>query len=108
MSALETPKWAFERAFVLANADGVPATDLSTWTAAINAFAAYIAAHEEPPVDPLLIEARKLVADRFSPHANGCRSAILAGDEDSGQAVQNALTALKRGIELAKTGGDQI
>ncbi len=91
MSAPDIPEWAMERAFALANADVVPTTDLSTWTAAITAFAAYIAAHEEPPVDPLLIEAREILRHY--------------GYERTGTAEEGlALAGIRRGIELAKAG----
>lgn len=84
-----TPQWAIDRAYALANERGH-----------INAFAAYIATHEEPPVDPLLIEARKIVA---SGEVNGLvRSAIHAGEWDTGTHVIRTLNGIRRGIELAK------
>jgi hypothetical protein len=52
------------------------------------------------PVDRLLIEARKLVAEREANGA-GYAATVLSGADDNSQAVQNALTALRRGMELA-------
>jgi len=53
------------------------------------------------PVDPLLIEARSLVAGRHPGHdETGYRCRIMAGKEDDHPAVQNTLAALKRGIEI--------
>ena len=51
------------------------------------AFARYIAEHEEPPVDPLLIEAEQIV-DKYDYTFNGLRNAVAE--------------ALRRGIELGK------
>jgi hypothetical protein len=58
---------------------------------------------EEPPVDPLLVEARKVCADYFSYAASYARD-IEAGLTDGGDPVPIALAALRRGIELAKSG----
>ena len=53
------------------------------------------------PVDPLLIEARKLVAAREG-NAN-YTDRVLDGDEDGSPAIKNCLIALRRGIELGKS-----
>jgi hypothetical protein len=75
-------------------------------------FARYIAEHEPPPVDPLLIEARKVAASFAKPNAYisfsaGSASAerTLAGTDDDSIFVQAVLEALKRGMELAREGG---
>lgn len=71
---------------------------------AIFAFARYIASHEDAPVDPLLVEARKLVSERYSQALNSdAIRATLAGEDDDTAAVQNCLIALRRGIELGKS-----
>lgn len=75
------------------------------------ALARYIAAHEEPPVDPLLIEARELVArtnhDQWpdSPwHLNEAQE-LRSGGRDFTLVLQAAHNGLRRGIELAKEQG---
>lgn len=70
MSA-DIPQWAKERATKMCNAevrsDGYSGTrrvdDYWRRFPSFRAFARYIAAHEEPPVDPLLIEAREMFAE---------------------------------------------
>lgn len=67
-------------------------------------FARYIAAHEEPPVDPLLIEAREIVA-RFYDTKEGLRhraKLFRDGDYDNKPECVQALMALRRGMELSK------
>lgn len=104
----EIPQWAIERAAELAcevatkpiyNADKVVNLHLD------QAFASYIAKHEEPPVDPLLIEAREIAAKHYDGvcrynTAEACRN----GKWDGAPSVQLALAALRRGIELGKAG----
>ncbi len=79
--------------------------DLGFWE---NAFARYIAEHEDEPVDSVMFEARKICADWYE--EKGCPNAARdhrAGEYDDGDDLQQvALAGLKRGIELAKTGGD--
>lgn len=104
----EIPQWALERAAELANKEaGVAGFTAAYMTEADlgRAFASYIAQHEEPPVDPLLIEAREIVARHedslgFDEDAKSTR----AGDVDSCESVQFTLTGLRRGIELGKAG----
>ena len=76
----EIPEWAKDRVRELSRHNAIPC-------AAFDAFARYIAAHEEPPVDPLLAERKKIV-DRHEYTFDGLRAAV---DE-----------ALRRGMELAK------
>lgn len=104
--AEDIPKWAKQRMVELWDAEPASTHDIR------DAFARYIASHEEPPVDPLLIEARGLALaacieadDRYSEarwkikiHAGECD-----GDPKSG--VKLALVALKRGMEIAREGG---
>lgn len=84
----EIPQWAMERAKRLV--EGVwQATDHKTvhecWE---SAFAAYVAEHEEPPVDPLEEKLEK-EADRFMRVDQPTRYIVLA--------------ALRRGIEIGKS-----
>lgn len=102
----EIPKWAVERAEELAAAEAEGGT---TWTPLADAFARYIAAHEEPPVDPLLVEARQIAAEIRRSAREGapyqqCSIAakIEAGEWDDHQLVLSAERALRRGMELAK------
>lgn len=88
------PKWALERVFELYR---------STPLSMENTFARYIAEHEEAPVDPLLIEAREIVAKGWGEGAG----AVLAdecrqGLQDNDSEVRMALAGLRRGIEIGK------
>lgn len=105
----EIPQWALERAAELANKEaGVTGGFTAAYMTEADlgrTFASYIAQHEEPPVDPLLIEAREIVARHedslgFDEDAKSTR----AGDVDSCESVQFTLTGLRRGIELGKAG----
>lgn len=105
----EIPMWAKERAAELANTEvGVEdfwdVHDVAVFEI-LRALARYIATKEEPPVDPLLIEARKAASEwaevtfgptsRFPDMYREGRS-----DDDSNMAL--AKIALRRGMELAK------
>lgn len=97
----DIPEWAKERVRVLTNAEGGPS---NKWiTCHRNAFARYIAEHEEPPVDPLLIEAREMAAKvAFDKDWFVHGESIQSGQRDDHSDVQIALAALKRGMELAR------
>lgn len=69
------------------------------FAALVLAYARLIAEHEEPPVDPLLVEARQIAADTGMTLWR--RDEIVAGRADLG-IVQPILTALRRGIERGK------
>ena len=91
----DIPQWAMDRACALGREDwGVP---FQPEAAAVQTLARYIAEHEEPPVDPLLIEAREILA-RHSCFPDVWRS----GDGDAGWSLNPVLDALKRGMELAQ------
>lgn len=101
----DIPDWARQRMLKLAG-EGADA-DLPWSKDVENAFARYIAQHEEPPVDPLLIEAREIAAKVVEKAENDgeeydwsrhCRS----GSYDDRSDVQIALAALKRGMELER------
>lgn len=81
----EIKKWARDRALKLAAERG----HIDLPCGAIDAFAAYIAAHEEQPVYPLIEEA-KLILENFAVSHTGMQSAVRM--------------ALRRGIELGKAG----
>lgn len=86
------PVWAYTRAYGLARC-----------VSAYEAFARYIAEHETAPVDPLLIEAREIVAkwcvSAGIPHN---ALAVRAGDDGFCCEVQAALAALERGVEIGR------
>jgi hypothetical protein len=103
----DIPEWAERRALELAKLQGAgrgqAKTDGHYYSDMLNGFARYIAEHEEPPVDPLLIEARGLAAGPIG--AKGFDAAayeILYGQNDACADVQLALAALRRGMELAQ------
>lgn len=99
----DIPQWAIERAKALQAASKRPGL-----TPVMHTFARYIAEHEEPPVDPLLIEAREIVAAWLEAHpdkqARGKWTPEMtrSGKLDDDASVVQALTALKRGIEIGK------
>jgi hypothetical protein len=91
----DIPQWAKERACALVNAiDDGAFTPVDCEFSPLLAFARYIAEHEAPPVDPLLIEARKLL-DLAWPGEDA-----LGGGLDNNMWMQRTLAALKRGIEI--------
>jgi hypothetical protein len=117
--ATDIPEWAIRRALI----PFLEAHPTTNWTserilaemerprgsygfaALVLAYAKLIAEHEEAPVDPLLIEARKLVAARYTGHDKDLFAEMtLSGEDDETDAVQNALAALRRGVELGKSG----
>lgn len=95
------PDWAIERALDVADyrasVDDVKERRTLLWSAVL-AFARYIVDHEDAPVDPLLIEARKL-AEQFWPGEGA-----LAGKLDAAEWTQRLLVTLRRGMELAASG----
>lgn len=103
----DIPMWAKERVCELTNTDGSNYSPTSfgmecMTTSIGEAFARYIATKEEPPVDPLLIEARKIAAERtkFPAYAD----TYLNGENDEHFYLQGLLAALRRGMEMAKCG----
>lgn len=96
------PDWAIERALAM-SATGTKLDDVKRhWPghATALAFARYIAEHEEPPVDPLLVEARQIAAPDYGTGSEK----IIRGERDNCSGVKIALQALRRGIEIAKGG----
>lgn len=97
----DIPEWASERAQALAKDE----TLHEGYTRTHRAFARYIAEHEEPPVDPLLLEAREIAAvavegapGRFTFPPKSYRE----GERDDEPGVKAIIAALKRGMELAR------
>ena len=110
--ATDTPAWAYLRAYEMSHGKAYYSADyikdfcsnsFSPEGAVIRAFAAYIAKNEQKPVDPLLLEARKIVADVNSAkgHAIYVR-VIMAGGWDHKLEVVATLAGLRRGKELAQ------
>ncbi len=102
----EIPVWAKARACELVRVEN-PDADVQPedhFPPFARALARYIAAHEEAPVDPLLIEAREIAAQAYSNRRDHDFAGwIRRGDKDSIYEVQVALAALRRGMELAKS-----
>ena len=100
----DIPDWAFNRLGELsaqeAGIDGDPAHVQTQ-----RAFARYIAEHEEPPVDPLLIEAREICAAQSEEEGGNVSWAreVRCGELDDCDEVICTLRGLKRGIELGKS-----
>lgn len=102
----EIPQWALERAAELADKEAGGNRFSADYVADLylgQAFAHYIARHEEPPVDPLLEEARKFAAEHYKRlkcfnQARRC----LEGKCDQNSQIKTILAALRRGIELGK------
>lgn len=92
------PEWAIEKARELmlsASDDAAISPERGgMWHAA---FARYIAAHEQPPVDPVE-QAANQIADQFA-ESEPCPEQSIGWLWDDRRAV--ALAALRRGMELA-------
>lgn len=95
----EIPQWAWERLRELMGYK--QDTEFRHWRGFDN-LARYIVAHEQPPVDPLLVEAREIAATCDLSGMANWRKFCRAGHYDGGSEVSIALAALKRGIELGK------
>lgn len=92
----DIPQWAWEMARRLRDEEQERTPSLCPMD---RAFAAYILAHEEPPVDPLLIEARKL-ASVDGDHPLWIER-LNSGQADDDYRVVTALKGIRRGIEIA-------
>lgn len=111
------PDWAIERALTRfprpSFVDGKPWTILhirrfdADYTQAVRFLAEQIYEHEEPPVDPLLIEARALAFAQAEIAKHPRSPEIMEGglDHTPQFGVPLALAALKRGVEIAYTEG---
>ncbi len=88
----EIPQWAKERANLLGSR-GVLVSSFPMR----DAFARYISEHEQPPVDPLLIEARAILS------SESWRGIDLSGGRyDQSAEMTQVLAALRRGIEIGE------
>lgn len=97
------PQWALERAkeiLVIGKREVIYHRD------AERRVARYIMAHEEPPTDPLLLEAREIIAKWYE-----CDSGLGApiycaawrgGQLDGLTAMKWVMAALRRGMEMAR------
>lgn len=113
----DSPQWARDRVVTLVNEFCAAGKNRWAWGdldfALSNTFAKYIAEHEDPPVDPQLLEAREIVAVWYE--ANGrpinislsrnlsrnLSRKLREGIYDHRPEVVLAVTALRRGVELA-------
>lgn len=95
-----TPRWAFEVAAERCNETALINYTVNQWTSIpFRELARMIAKHEQEPVDPLLIEARKIVSvDIFGSEAG---HAYVFGHDES-MWVNYTLRGLRRGMELAR------
>lgn len=80
----------------------------SSWPPLLDAAYGVIATHEEPheepPVDPLLIEARKVAIEIEKDRDNGFYAELIAdGTSDDAPVMRIAMACLKRGIELGQS-----
>lgn len=102
----ELPDFAIEKACKLARS-GWSLDQAKQWMnvnmygMSIQGFAAYIAEHEEAPIDQLLLDARSIAADIAEKDGQTIWSSrVDLGLEDGHPDVLIALAALKRGIEI--------
>lgn len=108
----EIPQWALKLAvkkcglaWVEEHAPDLAKMGVGKWETPIECFARYIAQHEEPPVDPLLIEARELAAKHYEQVGSYILAdATRSGERDSLGLIKVIAEALRRGIELGKAG----
>lgn len=113
----EVPEWAKNKARNLFSEElGVVGPGSDTTSIYRHAFARYIVEHEEAPVDPLLIEAREMFAERHTVGGidlfrgstfckyGAANDSIRSGGYDNHGTMLLLVAALKRGMELAKAG----
>lgn len=107
MDIYDIPLWARKRAADLSTEYEWPVsasfgTEDVKGSRHLQAFAAYIAAHEDPPVDPLLIEARRIIAADYSQREyEGPSERCLDGSCDESFVMRTTLAALRRGMALS-------
>lgn len=101
------PQWAIERAIeitrVSSTVNEVVGQKVMFWPMLME-MAAYIASKEKAPVEPLVLEAREIVAQYFEEQgadsvAQEHREGLYDKDDES---QELALRALRRGIEIGK------
>jgi hypothetical protein len=97
--------WAIRKVMALC---GIPEDGAGAPDAAITAFARYVEANEPPPPDPLLNEAREVIAQVYeSIEMPFAAQAARLGKSDRPLTMRITLQALRRGIALAGTPGDE-
>lgn len=109
MSTELPPDWAIERALEQGyRGNGWTAKVVKTYGSntplieTVLSFARYIAEHEDAPVDPVILEARKIGADLGWYQANSI-GLLHDGMFDNCGTMQGLIAALRRGIELGKS-----
>jgi hypothetical protein len=102
----DIPEWALERVLKLVETETGSSSGVALqvrfaapFVLLRNAFARYIAGHEKPPVNPLLIEAREICMG-----IKGINTDYLSGNYDHHAVIAATLAALCRGIEIGKEG----
>ena len=74
--------------------------DQRDWSTSMEQLALMIAKYEKPPVDPVILRARELYAEKFSFFST--RKAILDGNYDENIAMRALIRALKEGMGNGK------
>lgn len=108
MAKAQSPAfWAIKRVLDLCglNPQERHAREAANDSPIIKAFARYIEDHEAPPPDPLLDEAREVIArcQEAMGMTNAAKAARL-GKCDTQMSMRITLAALRRGIELGRQG----
>jgi hypothetical protein len=98
--------WAVKRALEICcdpSQQEHPAREAASGSPVIRAFAHYIETHEAPPPDPLLDEARDVIARcQETVGMAGAAKATRQGKCDNQMSMRFTLEAIRRGIELGK------
>lgn len=103
----DIPQWGFEEVGKrVPKPECITALDWARYADQLRDLAAgLIAQHEQPPVDPLLIEAREIVAKFYEGNGGSIFSEnFRAGKLDTTPLARVTLEGLRRGIELGKAG----
>lgn len=101
MSEDEIPAWALARAHEVMSVNALALSILGTLDQGFvggmaNSVARYVMQNEQPPVDPLLVRARQILADEFSSaNSRNCASDALAGKFDNNPSIKAIIRALK-------------
>jgi hypothetical protein len=101
MTIPEIPEWAKERVSALT----VEERDKTGFAGSVRrAFERYVAEHEDPPVDPILVAAREIVSTTFNFPAT--KKALFDGKLDHWTSVKLTEAGIRRGLAMAKEEGD--
>ncbi len=99
------PEWAMLKALSLMEYGGTPLSkvqDEPNEHYEVVAFARYISQHEEPPVDPDLLEARQIEYELCKAQDMHDPEQALRGEWDDNEGLKGVLKAIKRGRELER------